>query len=273
MVVFCVLKKHCQTVATLFESLGRRAFIYHAGMPLGDRAAASAAFQTGGAGSALVATSAYEMGVNVPGIRWVVHYGLPASLESYVQGLGRAGRDVRPASAILLYGDADLDILDSLERLGSKSLNDLGASERFLNLAAQDVYAFAVTRTCRKAFLRSHFHPELRWRSRLRHVSPGTSTLRTWRKRVASAAGRPASTVFTDREIARIAVHQPATTVDLAKVDGVRRPNIARYGAEVTDLIRSVTIGANGEQALNGSTTKIKGISTTRVRYSTKIVY
>src|SRR5690606_37372682 len=74
---------------------------------------------------------------------------------------GRAGRDNLPATAILVYCDADLDVLDSLENFRVKGYSDICAPDGRLDFGAQEVYAFAETRSCRKAFLRALFHPEL----------------------------------------------------------------------------------------------------------------
>jgi len=56
----------------------------------------------------MVATSAFGMGIDKPDIRWVVHYALPDSPDSYLQEVGRAGRDGAPARAVLLHRPEDV---------------------------------------------------------------------------------------------------------------------------------------------------------------------
>lgn len=53
----------------------------------------------------LVCTSAFGMGLNKPDIRLIIHFDIPSSFENYIQEIGRAGRDLKPAEAILLIND------------------------------------------------------------------------------------------------------------------------------------------------------------------------
>ena len=75
---------------------------YHGKLPTREREQVQESFMSGGT-RVMVATSAFGMGVDKPDIRFVVHWNFPDSLETYLQEVGRAGRDGKPARAILLY--------------------------------------------------------------------------------------------------------------------------------------------------------------------------
>jgi ATP-dependent DNA helicase RecQ len=75
---------------------------YHAKMTTAEREETQQAFMADRV-PVIIATKAFGLGIDKSDIRFVLHYAVPDSLESYVQEAGRAGRDGKPAQAVLFY--------------------------------------------------------------------------------------------------------------------------------------------------------------------------
>jgi ATP-dependent DNA helicase RecQ len=88
------------------NSLGISSTFYHGGISSELKQKRMAGWKTGSI-STMVATNAFGMGIDHPGVRYVIHMQLPESIESYFQEAGRAGRDGNYAEAVLLYNDYD----------------------------------------------------------------------------------------------------------------------------------------------------------------------
>jgi ATP-dependent DNA helicase RecQ len=110
-IVYAATRKGAEKVAELIgEELGRGSVgFYHAGMSRETRTSMQDDFKSGRV-PIVVATSAFGMGIDVPNIRTVVHFGIPGSLEDYTQQSGRAGRDGKESKVILLYDEKSADI-------------------------------------------------------------------------------------------------------------------------------------------------------------------
>ncbi len=133
-IVYCGTRREVEEVSELLRAEGLSAVGYHAGMAADERASAQHRFMEGDA-EIVVATNAFGMGVDKAEVRAVVHWAIPTSVEAYYQEAGRAGRDERPARAILLSSRADLGRLINFIKSDAVEAGDVMAYVR--RLAAQ----------------------------------------------------------------------------------------------------------------------------------------
>jgi len=105
-IIYAATRKNVETVTSVLQSHSYKAGSYHAGMEMESRKLVQDHFMEGTL-PVVVATNAFGMGIDKADLRFVVHYDIPGSLEAYYQEVGRAGRDGKPATCLLLFNYAD----------------------------------------------------------------------------------------------------------------------------------------------------------------------
>jgi ATP-dependent DNA helicase RecQ len=106
-IVYTPTRRATEELAERLTSAGYPARAYHGGLAAGERTRLHEDFLDDKV-PVMVATSAFGMGIDKPDIRWVIHMALPDSPDSYLQEIGRAGRDGQPAQVVLLYRPEDV---------------------------------------------------------------------------------------------------------------------------------------------------------------------
>ena len=123
-IVYARSRRSCETLARTLRVHDLAAVHYHAGLEPQERSAAQEAFIEGRI-QTVVATTAFGMGIDKPDIRLVALYNYPESLESYVQMVGRAGRDGRASDTLLLASRSDASQLRRFARSDIPTVADL----------------------------------------------------------------------------------------------------------------------------------------------------
>lgn len=270
-IIYCGTRKVTEELSSFLKKTNDNVGYYHAGLSGEERTKTQEAY-TRGQLRILVATNAFGMGIDQPDVRLVIHYQMPANIDSLYQEMGRAGRDGHSSTCLMLYAKKDKG-LQSYFISSSEAPFEIKES-RWRNLDA--LVNYSEGGECRHAEILTYYRDSQRIqrcghcdscdiKSERRVVRPlkkltvnGVKTkrrssrvadlvdtplndlqelrfqsLKVWRKAKALELDAPAFVVFSDQTLKQMAIKNPQSLEELEQVYGVGEAKISKYGWDV----------------------------------------
>ena len=263
-IFYCVTISETVRIHDALKRAGVPAVLYHGKLGNDEKRAAQEAFMSGRA-PVMVATSGFGMGIDKPDVRYVVCCGMPLSIESYYQQIGRAGRDGEPADTIMLWDEQDLQTALFMAEASGEGQNDPQRSRQ--KGLAFDMRDFCRDEdACRRDLVLRYFGEEppddggcgrcdncaapVGGIVRAEDAKPLTDSERALFVNLknacaAVAGGNGAGGAPTERALRGICRKKPGNLEQLLEVDGMTAKTAQAYGAQILAVVETGEVPAS----------------------------
>jgi ATP-dependent DNA helicase RecQ len=264
-IVYCGTRRVTEELASYLSTTFEKVGYYHAGLPSEERTATQEAYTKGDL-RILVATNAFGMGIDQPDVRLVVHFQMPANIDSLYQEMGRAGRDNKESTCLMLYAKKDKGLQSYF--IDNSEAPQMIKNARWRNLDA--LVNYSEGGECRHAEILTYYKDSQRIescghcdsclpKSERRILKPAKpiatklvkaksrksknddfemdqtqemrfESLRKWRKAKAKELDVPAFVVFSDQTLVQLAIKNPQSLSALGDIYGIGESKLEKFG-------------------------------------------